>query len=202
MSEPEQRLIIIGASGLGREVANLAFGLSNSKRRPPPWELAGFLDDRPEILAGKSMRLPILGDPGDYQPRPGDVFTCAIGDPAIKLRYVDEMRSRGGEFVTLVSHRTVVPGGVSVGEGTVIGAFSLLSPDVVIAEDVCLVSRVTIGHDASVGRGSHISTGVAVGGGARLGEQVNVFPNATILPGIEIVGTRLELPYLRDHLDR
>ena len=53
-----KQLIIIGASGFGREVAWLAERIN---RALPTWELLGFLDDSSELQGGEINGYPVLG---------------------------------------------------------------------------------------------------------------------------------------------
>src|SRR4051812_44598210 len=100
-----KNLIIIGASGFGREVLTWVF---DHPRNGVDWRVAGFLDSRKDILDGfakDAAKLPgavpyeaelqakyrrdvrIVGDPATYQPQEDDIFLCAVGDPAERRKY-------------------------------------------------------------------------------------------------------------------
>ena len=69
------RLVIIGASAMGRETSAYACECG--------MEVKGFLDSRTTILAGQSGYAPVLSSPEEYTPQGEDVFVCAIGDPLL-----------------------------------------------------------------------------------------------------------------------
>ena len=69
-------LIIIGASGFGREVAWLVERINKDK---PTWDLLGFLDDADE-LQGKAVNgYPVLGRITDVGERPEAFYRRANG---------------------------------------------------------------------------------------------------------------------------
>lgn len=180
------RLLIISAGAYGREILNLAISV-NQRRDGEGWDLGGFLDSRPDILDGKDAEsYPILGSPDDYQPQPGDVFVCAMGDPASKTRYARPIRERGGRFINILSPRASIPDDTRLLGGCVVGPFCVLSCDQVIGEDCSLDAHVTIGHDAVLGRSCHLGAYTFVGGGARIGNEALIHPHAMIHPGVTI----------------
>ena len=74
-------LIIWGCGGHAREVNHLCDQIGI--------EVAGFLDERPEMKGEIVDDFPVLGDIGDISfPRDGVHVTCAgVGDPALKKKF-------------------------------------------------------------------------------------------------------------------
>lgn len=152
-----------------------------------PWELAGFLDDRPEILSDSDLReMPVVGDPASYEPEEGEALLVAIGDPQVRSHYADQLHEKGAKFAVMVSPRAAVPYAFPGSPGVVVQPFAAISCDVRMGCHVSVGTHTTIGHDAEIGRCSSIGAHVFVGGGVAMGEQVTVFPGAVLLPGVRI----------------
>ena len=69
-------LIIIGASGFGREVAWL---VERINKKEPTWKLIGFLDDNDEIQNTAINGYPVLGKTADIDKYHDAYFVCAVG---------------------------------------------------------------------------------------------------------------------------
>lgn len=174
-------LVIIGAGGFGREV------LCWARESPGEWLASGFLDDNPRALDEFEADLPpILGTVQDHEPRPSEVFVCAIGQVEAKRRCAEHILSRGGVF-TRVLHATAVRSGrATLGKGVILCPYSIVSPDAVIGDFVSVNLHSSVAHDAVVGRWSQIQCHVDITGGVTLGEGVLVGSHASILPGVRV----------------
>ena len=89
-----KNLVIIGASALAREVAEMLLDIKSDVK------LKGFLDSRKNILDSFSGLPPIIGDAETYEIQPDDVFVCALGEPEMRKKYVDMISARGGKFIS------------------------------------------------------------------------------------------------------
>jgi sugar O-acyltransferase (sialic acid O-acetyltransferase NeuD family) len=182
-----KRLIIISAGAFGREVHDMARDIRRDAGGGCPWEVGGFLDDRTGILEGKGCAdTPILGSPETYTPRQGDLFVCAIGQPSVRRRYSEMLRTKGGEFAVLLDPWTRVGSGTVLGDGSVVGPFCAVSCDIEVGSDTMITAHVTIGHDVKIGRCCQIGASVFIGGGTVIGDDVTLHPHAVILPGIKV----------------
>ena len=94
-----KNLIIIGARGFGREYYN---GLKLREDYGKDFVIKGFLDDKYDALSTFRGYAPILNSVEDYVIESGDVFTCALGDPYYRKKYVDIIKEKGGSFQLLV----------------------------------------------------------------------------------------------------
>lgn len=178
----KKNLIIIGAGPFGREIRDLAAGIESAAGEDCPWRLTGFLDDRAVSPGG----LPVLGPPADYQPKGGDVFVCAVGDPEQRAKYAAMLRARGGEFAILVEPSAKIGGQTELSSGCIVGPFCVISCNVTIGHDTVLTSHVTVGHDVRLGGNCHLGAFAFLGGGASAGDGVTIHPHAGILPGVRI----------------
>jgi sugar O-acyltransferase (sialic acid O-acetyltransferase NeuD family) len=174
-----KHLLIVGAGGFGREMfgaAREAVGFGTE------FDIAGFLDARPDALAGFEGYPPVAGTPEGYEIGPDDVFVTALGDIAARRRCAELIERRGGKFVSIV-HRTASLGpGVRVGEGSFVAHNVVLTADVAVGRHACVFHNTSIGHDTTLGDFSHVYAQCAIGGVVRIGEGAAVYPGARIVP--------------------
>jgi len=178
-----KELLIVGAGGFGREIANavpdtLGFGSD--------FTLKGFLDRNAAALDGFAGYPPVLGTPETYEIGPDDVFFVAMGDPVQRRRNVELLAARGGRFQTLL-HRTASLGrNVTIGAGSYVAHNAVLTADVTVGRNVCVFHGSVIGHDCRIGDCSHISSLVFLGGGVEVGSDVTVHPGARVVPSTRL----------------
>ena len=172
-------LIIVGASGMGREVCDLCRMMP---QHGSEWEVRGFLDTRPGILEGLGDWPPILGSPFDYTVRPQELFICAVGDSYYRLRISEFLRAKGAEFATLLHPNTYRASHTRIGEGGILYNGAGLGPNVTVGDFVFLNEYTGVGHDSVVGEGTTIGPHTCIGGWARIGRGVYIGSHATILP--------------------
>ncbi len=173
----QQRLVILGAGGLGREVWSWA--------RAAGWDIRGFLDDRPES-AGEHLPGPVLGRIRDYLPAVDEVFVGAIGDPACRREAVEGILARGGHLASVVHPSAIVAESSFIGAGVVIGPFVLISVDARVMDGTIVYYHSSIDHDAVVGPWAQISAHCDVTGGVEIGASVFLGSHATVLPRVRI----------------
>lgn len=199
-----KKLLIIGASGFGREVFIWARDNPDCGRI---WEIAGFLDTRtglldnmvrdanalpnaaafsPEVRAFFNRDFNIVGDPMTYIPQPDDVFLCAVGEPRARRKYASPILEKGGQFITLIHPKAQVSVFVSVGQGSIVGPLASISPDVRIGDFVTINSYTAIAHDAQIGDWSAIDGHCLVAGRARIGEASQIHGGAIITPDARV----------------
>ncbi|MGR3177147.1 MAG: PglD-related sugar-binding protein, partial [Candidatus Anammoxibacter sp.] len=179
----KKRLLIISAGNFGREVLGWVIDITGKQ---DVWEIAGFLDDRLGILDSYDCPVGIIGDPNSYQPQNDDLFVCAIGDTAVKLKYCDELQSRGARFTTLIHPTVIIGPGCNIGEGCILCPNTTITTNVTIGDHVILNLSSTVGHDVVIGDGCTMSNQTDVNGHARLGKGVFIGSHGSILPGIEV----------------
>ena len=73
-------IIIVGASGFGRELAYTIEEINKEKRT---WNIKGFIDDNLNALDGTGSSYSILGTIKEWNPSGGEVYAIAIATPKI-----------------------------------------------------------------------------------------------------------------------
>lgn len=105
-----QRLILLGAGGQGRVVADIALhtGLYSE---------IGFLDDD-QGVADTGLPFPLLGSFSEYGKWLGEAdFAVAIGNNAVRETVQDRLTAAGASLATLIHPRAFVASRVTLGAG-------------------------------------------------------------------------------------
>ncbi len=179
-----KKLVIIGAGGFGREILGWA---KESTAYRKEWEIAGFLDDRPEAISdAHGIDLPILGSTVDYQPTPEDVFICALGNPALRKEMRNRFTERGGVFTRIIHESCVIGRNVNLGMGVILCPRVVLTCDLSIGDNSALNVATAVGHDAWIGDDCQISSFCDLTGHVRVGDSVMMGSRVSILPGRSI----------------
>jgi sugar O-acyltransferase (sialic acid O-acetyltransferase NeuD family) len=174
-----KRLVIIGARGFGREVFSLAQRCIDAGA---PLDIAGFLDDKHDALAGLVGYPPILGPVETYAIRPEDRFVCALGDVRFRQKYVQLALARGGIFTSLVDPTATICSNVQLGNGILVFNNVLLSSDVAIGAFTTVFSYALLGHDAQVGNFCHLGPYAFLGGSACVEDNVTLHVGSRVMP--------------------
>lgn len=177
-----KNLIIVGASGFGRELLQWVRDINRTALR---WNILGFLDDDSHVLDGKNCSCSIIGSIQDYQIHEDDYFAIAVAKPKTKERIVRQLESRGAQFATIIHPRAKIADSAKYGKGFVIYPDATLGPDTLIGDYVTLLNS-GIGHDASIGDFSTISSLCDITGGVEIGKRVFIASHATIIPQMKI----------------
>lgn len=177
-----RRILIVGAGGFGREVAEWARQTWPDKAHL----LAGMLSEDAGCLAGTGCPLAIVGRPSDFEPLAGDCLLLGIGIPRVRRRVTESLLARGAQFLTLVHPTAVVADSARLGTGVVICPHAVVSVDTRLGDFAVLNYHTSLGHDASVGDYSVLSPYATLGGSAAVGEDVFLGLHATVGPRISV----------------
>lgn len=183
MESAKKSLIIVGAGKFGREVLTWA---EQAIAAGTPWQIKGFLDDRPDILAGFNCGVPILCSAEAYTPDPQDILICAIGEPSLKRRYSALLELKGARFGTLIHPTALIGRRVAIGHGSIVGPFTQLSCDIQIGNHVFIGTFSAAGHDTRIGDWCQISGHCGLNGNAFLEDGVFLGSHSCILPQARI----------------
>ncbi len=167
------RLIIIGASGHGKVVADIA--------RLNGYEDIVFLDDNPELKECASF--PIIGSNTMTPELDGEIF-IAIGDGSIRMKLMKQ--NEGRIFPILIHPRAVIANDVLIGAGSVIMAGVVINPGVKVGKGCIVNTSSSIDHDCIVGDFVHVSVGAHLCGTVSVGETTWIGTGATVSNNINI----------------
>jgi len=178
----------VGAGGFGREVLLWARDAWPDHAA----KIAGFLSAHADRLDGHAHSLPIIGDPATFQPASGDAFVLAIGIPETRRKVAESLESRGATFLTLIHPTAIVAPTASIGSGSILCPYSILSDASRIGRFTLLNYHASLGHDATAGDFAVLSPYAALGGHARIEEDVFLGMHASVGPG-KVLGPRTKV---------
>ena len=169
------KLIIIGASGHGRVIADIA-------------ELVGysdiaFLDDSGAQTCSKYT---VVGKCADAVAYKGADFIVAIGNAMVRRRFQSELTDAGLKFVTLVHPSATVSSSVTLGEGSVVMAGAVVNPYARIGKGCIVNTCASVDHDCTVSDFAHVSIGAHVAGTVTIGENTWIGAGATVINNVDI----------------
>jgi len=177
-----KNLIIIGAGGMGRTVYSNAL---ESVGYGEKFVVKGFIDDNLQALDGFSNYPPVIGTIKDYEPQADDVFVSSIGGESRK-QCMEEIISRGGEFMELIHQTARIYTNAQLGKGNFIGAYTVIGNDAVVGDYNMIQSYTVIGHDVKIGNWNRIDTHVTCVGGIVIEDEVNIHTSAVISHNVRV----------------
>ncbi len=203
----KNKLIIIGASGHGKVVADIAIKMNK-------WQSVAFLDDDESIKT--SIGLEVIGKTADaFTYKDEADFFVAIGSNATRENIQEKLIDEGLNVVSLIHPSAVIGTDVEIGIGTAVMAGVVINSSTKIGKGCIINTSSSIDHDNVIGNYCHISPGVRTAGSVSLGNgtwlgigsivsnNVNITSGCTIgagavvLEGIVNSGTYVGVPALR-----
>ena len=192
MSRVDGELLIIGAGGFARETAQ-AVAAINAVR--PTWRLLGYLDDDPaqhgRVLEGS----PVLGGTAlVHQFTEASVVVC-VGNPhayGTRAKLVDRLGLTPDRYARVIHPAAQVSSSSTVGPGTVLLAFAVLTASVTVGAHVAVMPQAVLTHDVVVEDYATIASGVLLGGGTRIGNGAYLGAGARIREQLTI-GARAQI---------
>jgi len=173
-----KRLWIIGAGGFGREVYDWAVDV---RRHHPRWDIAGFLDDNPEALAGRPCDLPLVGPVENHTFTGDDLAVIAIADPRTRMDISQRLEGRV-HWETLIHPSAIIGSHTPIGEGTVICPRVVITTNSKVCEHVHINAFSSVGHDSLIGSFCTLSGHVDICGNVTLDQGVFFGSHATVIP--------------------
>ena len=172
-------LIIIGAGGQGRVIADIAQKLD-------AYLSISFLDDGD---GKESMGLPIIGKTADAEKyiATADIFV-AVGNSRIRAKFMEELLLKGATIPTLVHPNAVIGSQVDMGAGTAVMAGAVINPCAKLGKGVIVNTCSSIDHDCMIGDYCHIAIGAHVAGAVTLGSHTWIGAGATVSNNVKICG--------------
>lgn len=164
------RLIIIGASGHGKVIADIAVKIGYTD--------IVFLDDNEKIT--ECAGFPVVGKTVQAGDMDGDKIV-AIGNAGIR-----EKIQKTIETVTLVHPDAIISRRVQIGQGTVVMAGAVINSDVTIGQGCIINTCASVDHDCKIGDYVHVSVGAHVAGTCEIGKGTWIGAGAVVSNNIRI----------------
>ncbi len=126
------------------------------------------------------MTLPISSfDPDKY------MAMIAISNPILRRKIINQLPS-STKYFSFIHPTSLILGDVKIGEGSFIGALSILTIDIEIGNHAILNRCVQIGHNSRIGDFFSAMPGSVVSGNCHIGTDVYLGTNSSVREKITI----------------
>ena len=155
------RLIIIGAGGYGRTVADVA-------RQSGKYESVDFLDD--------NESLDTLGKCSDYAKFANNETEIypAFGNNEGRIKWINKLIDEGINVPTIIHDTAYVSPTATVEVGTIVLPKAVINTDTKVEKGCIINCGAIIDHGCIIGHGSHICLGAIVKGENRIPELTKI----------------------------
>ena len=171
-----KKLMIIGASGHGKVVADIA--------EKNEYEKIGFLDDNTSLK--ECVGFPVVGKSSDVDKYKDWEFVVAIGNATVRQQLQNRLERQNYKIAILIHPRAVIGLGVEIGAGTVVMAGVVVNSGTSIGKGCIINTCGSVDHDCVIGDYVHISVGAHLAGTVHVGQSTWVGIGAVISNNIGI----------------
>jgi sugar O-acyltransferase (sialic acid O-acetyltransferase NeuD family) len=178
-------LYIVGAGGFGREVAWLIERINSVD---PTWNFKGFLDDNTAVQETMLDDYPVVGGCDYLKSVQQEAWVvCAVGATKTRKKLVEKLQSYPNvRFATVVDPSVLQSKRVTIGEGSIICAGTIITVDVTIGSHVIINLDCTLGHDDIIQDFVTIYPSVNVSGNVIVGECAELGTGMQVIQGKNI----------------
>ena len=175
-----KRLAIIGASGHGKVIAEIALSTD--------WDSVEFYDDAfpvKALLDSYSIHggLDKLLEKSNFY----DGFHVAIGDNRTRLKILNQLLRLDLPCPNIIAHSAVVSQSASLGVGISIMENVVVNAKTILGDGVILNTSCSVDHDCNIASGVHISPGAHLAGDVSVGVCSWVGIGSAIIQG-KVIG--------------
>ena len=178
-------LYIIGAGGFGREVAWLVERINAVS---PIWDFKGFIDDNEALWNTEADGYKIQGGFSILEQSKEDVWcVLAVGNAAVRCNGINRLQPFAHiHFATLIDPSVKMGSSVTIGEGSIICAGTIITVDVSIGSHNIINLDCTIGHDAVLEDFVTLYPSANISGCVKIGTVTEIGTGAQIIQGKRI----------------
>lgn len=168
-----KELVIVGASGHGKVVADIAMKCGYTDIR--------FLDDDANIR--NCGRYSVVGNSNRIKEISGDVIV-AIGNPGVRKKIQSSIEEE--RLAVLIHPDAVLAEDVLIGKGTVIMAGVVINPCSVIGRGCIINTCASVDHDCKLEDYVHVAVGAHIAGHVEIGKGTWIGAGATVSNDVRI----------------
>lgn len=174
----KDKLVIIGASGHGKVIADIA--------KLNGYQEIIFLDD--DSSKCKNGHYDVVGTTKDIDKYLGQYdFIVAIGNNEIRKKITKQLDNKNIIQPVLIHPSAVVDATVTISSGTVVMANAVINADTKIGKGCIINTAATVDHDGSIADFVHLSPGVHIAGTVSIGERTWIGAGSTVINNISII---------------
>ena len=178
-----RRVFVAGAGGHGKVVIDALLSVGDV-------EIAGVIDDDEQKLGQHVLGIPIVGSTAELTflaPKYGVAgVALAIGNNYIREQKFRKVKNAGLSALRVIHPSACISRFVSLGEGVVVLAGSVINPGSVLEDNVCVNTCASVDHDNHLKHSCHVYPNAALAGGVCIGEFSYIGTGATVVPNCRI----------------
>lgn len=173
------RLAILGASGHGKVIADMALllGYSEIVFFDDAWPIESKVSRWSIVGTTKSLLVALAGF---------DAVIVGIGDNLTRLEKQAMLVNASAPLVTLAHPTALVSRFAQIGRGSVICASASVCVDALLGSAVIVNTGATVDHDCRVEDAAHIAPGVHLSGNVHVGTKSWIGVGACVKQGIHV----------------
>ena len=173
------KLLIIGASGHGKVIADIAIKMGK-------WQSIAFLDDNINIKSSLGMKVVGKTEDAFKYINDSDIFV-GIGNNGTREKIQERLELEGASIPVLIHPKAIIGEQVKLGAGTAIMAGAVINCCTCVGKGCIINTGATIDHDNVLGDYVHISPGVNLAGTVNIGKGSWLGIGSTVINNISIV---------------
>ncbi len=175
-----KRLLIVGAGGHGRSVAEAALTAGQ-------YELVGFVDDAALGLR-QVWEWPVFGATAELAPcrRHADAAIVAIGNNRLREELHERLEAAGFELATIVHPKSIVSPRAVMGAGTAIMAGAIVGTEAQLGAGVIVNCAAVVDHHCRVEDFGHLGVNAGMAGGSVLGRGAWMQAGSVLGYGVKV----------------
>jgi sugar O-acyltransferase (sialic acid O-acetyltransferase NeuD family) len=170
-----KQLVIIGASGHGKVIADIA--------KKNEYEKILFLDDNESLI--ECGGYPVVGKSSQFVEYDCDMIV-AIGNAMIRQRIQEQIEKAGKHIGTLLHPNAVIGENVTIGIGSVVMAGAVINPCATIGRGCIINTCASVDHDCVVEDYVHISVSSHLAGSVHIGSRTWIGIGAIISNNLDV----------------
>lgn len=155
-------LIIIGAGGLGKEVADLINSMNNYK-------LIGFIDEDLHKQNTFVSGVKVLGNLKTLENYDSINLVIAIANPLARQSILEKINCKNYNFPNIIHPNVLIGSEVTLGIGNIICAHTILSTETSLGDFVIINPQCGIGHESTIKSYTTLYWNVTIGGNVSIG---------------------------------
>lgn len=165
-----RQLVIIGASGHGKVIADIA--------RLNGYTDIVFLDDDTSKKSCNGYL--VLGCVASAKEHQNSDYIVAIGNAKIRKIIQEYLINNSFNVVSLIHPNALIAEKVNIGKGTVVVGGAVINPNTVIGAGCIINTSSSVDHDCIIGDFVHISVGAHVAGTVEIGSETWIGAGAIV----------------------
>ena len=171
-------VVIAGAGGLGLEIFDYLLSAEVT--------IDGFIDDAPGITAPKDTNARFIGSIYDFFPKDYQAVIVAIGSPQGRQKVLSKLLEKGCEIPAFIAPSAIVSSAAIIERGVIICPLSIVNRNTKLSYGALVNVHCSIGHGSSVGKFSVLSPYAVLNGDSSIGDSCFLGTRSTIFPKVRL----------------